>query len=338
LTVETLFVAHDDLLQSYAQAVENGGGPDLLLAPNWWLQEMVALEIAQPLDDLVSTEELSVYWPAALDSLRWQETLYGLPAHFNLTGLYVNNTLAPPQGPPVTTSDMLDLARQSTTFGTGLYANLFHLYWGFPAYGAQLTDGDGRAILDQNDGAAAYLTWLINLDETQGSHVDLDYGMLLDRFKKGEFAFFVDGPWALPDLRDALGDSLAVAPLPSGPAGPAGPWVYTESVFVNPVSTPQQQKLALLLASHLTGPGAGSHMAQDAALLPAHRQANLGSDPIIASFVDQVATAEAMPNIAEMNQILGYGGDMIIRALSRSADPTTIVAETTALINDETGK
>ena len=338
LTVETLFVAHDDLLQSYAQAVQSGGGPDLLLAPNWWLQEMVELGIAQSLEEVVLSEELAEYWPATLDSLRWNKVLYGLPTHFKLPSLYVNQAIAPPQGPPATTGDMLELARQNTIFGTGLYASLFHLYWGFPAFGAQLTDDGGRVILDHNDGAAAYLTWLTDLDEAQGSYVDLDYGMLLDRFKKGEFAFFVDGPWALPDLRGALGGNLSLAPLPSGPAGPARPWMYADGVFINPVSSLQQQRLALLLARHLTGPDAGSHMAQIAALLPADRQANLGHDPMLAAFVAQAATAEAMPTTAEMDQILGYGGDMIIRALGRTDEPAIIVAETAALINDATEK
>ena len=37
VTVDTLSVAYADLPQAYADAVAGGGGPDLLLAPNWWL-------------------------------------------------------------------------------------------------------------------------------------------------------------------------------------------------------------------------------------------------------------------------------------------------------------
>ena len=58
--------------------------------------------------------------------------------------------------------------------------------------------------------------------------------MLLDRFTKGEFAYFVDGPWAAAQLSAALGDDLMVIPLPAGPAGPAQPWLYSDGVFVNP--------------------------------------------------------------------------------------------------------
>src|SRR5690606_34326748 len=131
------------------------------------------------------------------------------------------------------------------TAGIGLYNNLYHLYWGLPAYGAQLFDEGGLAVVDKTGDAAAYLAWLRAVGETTGSYVDPDYGMLLDRFKKGEFAYFVDGPWAIDELRGALGENLAVAQLPAGPAGSAQPWLTADGVFVNPTVSPEQQALAL---------------------------------------------------------------------------------------------
>ena len=68
-------------------------------------------------------------------------------------------------------------------------------YFGLAAYGAALLDDNGQSVLDQGTGAADYLTWLAALDDAPGTFVDSDYGMLLDRFKKGEFAFLVDGPY-----------------------------------------------------------------------------------------------------------------------------------------------
>src|SRR5690606_33141358 len=134
---------------------------------------------------------------------------------YNLVALYVNNALVPPEGIPQDTTSLLASAATTTTAGIGLYATLFHTYWGLPAYGAQLINDEGIVTLDQSSGAAEYLTWLNTLNNTPGSYVNSDYGMLLDRFKKGEFAYLVDGPWALPDLRTVLGDALSVSPLPA---------------------------------------------------------------------------------------------------------------------------
>jgi arabinogalactan oligomer / maltooligosaccharide transport system substrate-binding protein len=338
LTVETLFVAYNDLPQSYADAVLAGAGPDVVLSAGWWLDDMIAAGVVQPLNDSLTVQELTSYWPAALDHLRRNGQLYGLPTHVELVGLFYNRALVPAERLPATTADLLALAGENPQQGSGLYASLYHLYWGLPAYGAQLFDDAGRVILDRNAGTAEYLAWLAAMEQTPGVFVDVDYGMLLDRFKKGEFAFFVDGPWAIDELRAALGENLAVAPLPGGPAGPARPWLSAEGVFLNPRSTLEQQTLALAFARFVTGPTAGQLLARQARRLPANLTAGVGDDPLLQGFIQQADAADPMPAIPEMTNVWGYGGDMIVKVLNGVGDPTTVVAETTTLINEANGK
>ena len=338
IKVDTLFVANTDLLQSYVEAVRGNGGPDLILAPNWWLSALAAAGVVAPLDDLVPAEQLNDYWPATVDNLRWQGSLYGLPVDYNLVTLYYNRGLLSANRLPKTTDDLLSLAKQDPHLGSGLYANLFHLYWGIPAYGGRLLDKNGRAILDQNNGAAKFLTWLAAFNQIPGSYVNQDYGMLIDRFKKGEFTFFVDGPWSRAELLGAIGDNLGVAKLPAGPAGPAQPWLYTDGLFLNPKRPSAQRSLALLLARYVTGAAAGAQLAQVASELPANRTAQVGDNPLLKGFVAQAADAKSMPTGSVMDQVWGYGGDMIIKALAGDEQPSKIISETTALINDANGK
>ncbi|MCB0136894.1 MAG: extracellular solute-binding protein, partial [Caldilineaceae bacterium] len=168
-----------------------GSGPDLLLAPNWWLGDLVAADTLQPLEDARTPEERANFWPAALENFVWQGRLYGLPTNYELVTAFVNRALADPAAMPATTDAWLAQAQAAPANGIGLYNNLYHLYWGLPAYGAQLFDDSGLAVIDATGDAAAYLAWLRAVSETTGSYVDPDYGMLLDRFKKGEFAYFV---------------------------------------------------------------------------------------------------------------------------------------------------
>jgi ABC-type glycerol-3-phosphate transport system substrate-binding protein len=338
VTVETLFVAPDDLLTAYADAVRAGSGPDLVLAPNWWLADLAQSQALLPLDALAPAAALNSFWPAALDSLRWQGQLLGLPVDYQLVALYVNQPLLAGQPPAATLDELMAQARANPAQGAGLYASLFHLAWGFPAFGAQILGPDGRALLDQSGGAADFLTWLAALNEIQGSYVDQDYGMLLDRYQKGEFAYLVDGPWAAAGLRAALGDGLVVMPLPAGPAGPARPWLYTDGLFLNPNLDAARQDLALTVALAFTAPENGAVLAEVAGLLPANRRVDLSGDPLLAGFAAQAATAGAMPAAAEMAQVWGYGGDMILKALAGVAAPPAIIAETTALINEANGK
>ncbi len=300
---------------------------------------MTTLGAVQPLDDRLPAEHLAALWPAAVDNLRVGGSLYGLPTTYELVALYYNKTLLPGGSLPASLDDLLAQAQQQPSAGIGLYANPFHVAWGFSAFGAGIFDAVGHAVLDQGDGAARFLTWLAAVNATEGSYVDSDYGMLLDRFKKGEFAFFVDGPWALPELAGVLGDSLGVAPLPPGPAGSAQPWLYADAVYVNPQASPAQQELALLLAEQLTGPAAGTILTQTAGRLPANRAAAIdGADALLAGFAQQANTAQAMPHGPHMDAFWRYGGDMIFKALTGAQETQSIVVETAALINETTGQ
>ena len=356
LTIETLFVAYDDLPQSYADAVRAGGGPDLIIGANWWLSDLVAAEVVAPLDTIVDPalleQLLDPLWPATVESMKWQGRLYGLPLNFELVSLYVNNALlaagdsttddsasdTAPSDAELTTEAMLAAVQADPARGLGIYNSLYHLYWGIPAFGGQLLDENGVVVLDQGSGTSDFLSWLIAMEQTPGNHIDIDYSSLIDRFKKGEFAYFVDGPWSMAELHQALGDDLSVALLPAGPAGAAGPWLSADGVLLNPLISVEQQGLALTFARELTSAEGGSVLAQIAGRLPANSNANVGQDPLLQGFMRQAAHAHAMPTIPEMDEVWGYGGDMFVKALNGVADPAETVLETATLINEANGK
>lgn len=341
LRVDTLFVAYDDLGQGYAEAVQAGQGPDLVLAPNWWLGDMIQAGVVAALDTsenaLIAIDVQKRFWPATLDNMRWQGDLYGLPTNFEVVSLYFNRSLIPADALPTTTNDFIVLIQENPQHGIGLYNSLYHLYWGIPAYGGQLLDDDGVVILDQNSGTADYLRWLVTMDQLEGNFIDSDYGMLIDRFKKGEFAFFVDGPWSIGELTQALGDNLSITQLPTGSRGPAHPWLSADGIFLNPNSSPNQQRLARAFMLHLTSVESGSILVRVAGRLPANRTVEVDG-PILSSFMHQAEFAHSMPTVPEMDEVWGYGGDMLIKVLNGVADPDETVAETTTLINEANGK
>lgn len=336
LGVETLYVAPNDLPQAYADAVMAGSGPDVAITQNWWLSDLVDAGVVRPLNPYLANYP-DQYVPGALQDFQRNGAIYGLPTTYETVALFTNRALAP-NGAPATTEELIAQATISPTLGLGLYANLYHTWWGFPAYGSSLFDQTGKVVLDQTGDAAGYLGWVKRLSETPGSFVDSDYGMLIDRFKKGEFAYFVDGPWATAELRAALGENLAVAPLPGGPAGAGQPWISAEGVVINPLINEQQALNAWYLASRLTDAQAGTAFAQVAGRLPANSNATLPSDPVLLGFAQQATLAQPAPAQNEMESVWGYGGDMLIKVLGGSQEPQQAVIETAALINEETGK
>jgi len=317
LRVKTLYVSYDELPVKYAEAVQAGGGPDIMLAPSWWLTDLVNAQVLQPLDGLIMPDMVGTYWPATVDSMRRNGQLYGLPTHFEVLSLYYNRSLITTEMLPTNTDQLTELARQSASYGTGLYLNLYHLSWALAAYGGELMDDDGKVILDQNDGATHFLDWMTEFNRIPSNHIDADYGALLERFKGWEFGFLVDGPWSAEELRTAMGGSLGVAYLPWGPAGSPKPWLNADGFFVNPNINARAKEQAMLFAQHLTNAESGKIMVERAKRLP---------------------TAVPMPIHPEMEQVWGYGGDMLIKVLNGVTDSRQAVVETTALINDVNGK
>ena len=338
MTVDTLFVAYPDLVQAYAEAVRAGGGPDLVLTPAaGWATGRAG--VVQPLDGLVPAPCWKSIGRRRWTSLRWKGRLYGLPTNFETVSLFVNKALADPSRCP---GDDRRTARPGPAptlrTGPGCTTTSTTSSGASRPTAGQLFDADGAVVLDRGGDVAGYLAWLRELSQTPGSYVDTDYGMLLDRFKKGEFAYFVDGPWAIGELAQALGDNLAVAPLPAGPGGPGQPWVSTEAVFVNPALAPEQLTPALAFARFLTNAESGATLARAARRLPANRNSDLGADPILQGFMQQAAAAQPLPNLPEMEQVWGYGGDMFLKAVDGGEDPAATVQETAALLNEANGK
>ncbi len=333
IQVETLFVGYNRLAQAFADAVYSGGGPDLILAPSWWLGELVESEVLAPLDTLMDPAMMARFQPAALDNMRYAGKLYGLPIHVDLISLYYNRTLIANEMLPATTDDLLALAQADPRQGAGLYAIFYHMSWGIPAYGGRLFDETGRMVLDETPATADFLGWLVAMNKTPGVFVDSDYGMLIDRFKKGEFAFFLDGTWSLVELQGALGDALDVTLIPAGPAGPARPWLSADGVLFNPHSSPAQQRMALVLADHLTSAESGTTLAEVASRLPANVNAQI-DNPLLLKFLAQATNAQPEPHNPEIAAVWGYAGDMLMKVLGGVMSPAEAVREATALINE----
>ena len=338
IQVETVFVDYGDLAYSYTEAVKGGEGPDLILAPGWWLRELAAANALLPIDSLVTSQERLQFIPASIENMVWEGMLYGLPTNYELVALYFNRRLLDESNLPSTVDDLIELALESPFQGAGIYSNFYHLVWGVAAYGGNLFDADGRVILEQSPGTAEFLIWLKEADGTPGIFVSLDYGMLMERFKKEEFALFIDGPWSLGELRQRFGQDLGVSTLPAGRSGPARPWLSADGVFLNPSNTTDQQELALTVARHLANAESSSLVAQIAGRLPANKDADLSGTPLLAGFAMQAGDAIPQPQHSELDEVWGYATDMITQVLRGSATPEEAVLEASTLINEANGK
>jgi arabinogalactan oligomer/maltooligosaccharide transport system substrate-binding protein len=137
-----------------------------------------------------------------------------------------------------------------------------------------------------------------------------------------------NGNWAMGDYRAALGDNLAVAPLPAGPAGPATPLLGVDGYYISPNS--QNKEAAIDVALYLTGAKAEEEMMK-AGHVPAITTANV-TDPLLKSLQEAFKNGYVRPQVPQLGLYWSNfcGTDQVFEA---GVDPATWVKEATANAN-----
>ena len=143
----------------------------------------------------------------ALNSMRFNNSLYGIPSSRDCLSLIYNKALFDAEGLSYpnenwTTSDLLSAAENLTNGDVhGLALPVQDPYWWFPfqtGFGGSLFDSDGTPTLDSN-GSAASMDWLMDLERERelialGTKAD---GMK-SQFIQSKAAMIIDGPWNWP--------------------------------------------------------------------------------------------------------------------------------------------
>ncbi len=138
-------------------------------------------------------------------------------------------------------------------------------------------------------------------------------------FTEGKAAAITNGNWAMGDYKTALGDKLAVAPIPAGPGGASNPLLGVDGYYFNPNST--NQEAALEVAMYLTNTAASTAMMNEAGHVPANTTVEV-TDPLIQGLLDAFATAYFRPQVESMGNYWGNfcGTDQVFEAGTPAAD------------------
>ncbi len=330
------FVEASQLPTQLLNAILAGAGPHLLLAPAAWYPQLQADELIIPFNDVVQEADLSHFVAPALFGLIHDGRLMGLPIWAETVMLYVNTDLMSWSKVPNSTEELLALAKTAELPLLGLYTNLFHLSWGFPAYGSVMFDTEYRVVLDQSAGSAAFLAWLSTAAATPGIDVSRDYENLKQAFLRQELALFVDGPWSLPEFSQALGNALRIRDIPAGPAEEARPWLTAEAVYLVAGQTDLQKQVSARLALLMSE--AEETLIATAYRLPAvQKNMNLGSTPV-QEFRALLPMAHYMAHRPEMVSVWKHGQEMLQDTVTDTQDPEALVTRFTLLVNEENGK
>lgn len=301
---------------------------DLILAPPL-IRALIEAGIAADITDLVDAELLQRFRPIAVDALRHDSGLYGLPIALQVDALYYNKSLV--ATPAATLDDLRTQAQQGIP--VALDTRFEQAVWGIGAFGGQVFDAEKRLSLDQG-GFAEWLAWLKEARQTAGIELSSDGAVLKTAFLTGETAYLIGGPDLFAELHAALGDeNLGIAVLPAGPDGEATPPLAAPGfIWINPANNRKQQ-LALAFVRYATSVENQTLWMRTLHRISANANADLRMEPLLATFVEQARTAQLWPNSSVWDEVLETGQSAYNAVLEEDQDPAVAVDEVARMIN-----
>jgi arabinogalactan oligomer / maltooligosaccharide transport system substrate-binding protein len=332
LTINVVEQPFDQLFNKWRTDVAAGEGADMFIAPNDSLGQDAREGSLLKLDEyLANNPAIAGYLPVSLDGSKVDGAFYMVPESLKAVALWYDKTALP--NPPKTSDELLAGVKDGS-IKIGINQGVYHQFGWTGAFGGKLMDETGKCTADQGGFADAF-AYLKSLKDA-GATFNTDGNALKTDFQTGKLNAIIDGPWQTADFRTALGDKLAVAPIPDGPSGPANPFTGTDGWYINPNLDAAQAQLAVNVALALTAPASEQVMVDDGGHVAADPTVQI-SDPITQGFSDAAAAGLPRPQNAQFNNWWGPFGDALNKVIDTAADPATAITDACALMNEASG-
>lgn len=297
------------------------GRLDLLLTPHRLIPALADRAQLRDLSTIVAAETLQRYRPAAVDAMRYQGKLYGLPMSINLDALYYNRSLV---SEPAHTLDEL-LQQASAGVPVTLDTTFRHAFWGGATFGGRLLDEQGELAI-REEPFINWLRWLEDARANANLGLTPDRETLLTRFINGEAAYYIAGTEMLQPLQRQMGaDVVGVARLPSGPSGDAGPLLTATGLLFNSRLSETQMQLALSVANYLTGVESQILFFDMADQLPTNIGLNISAEEPLAAFQEQARSGVLLSNSSAVDLVIQQGNSIYDAALYEDIAPQEAV-------------
>lgn len=273
-TLNTTYVPATDIISAYIQTYNQEGAPDILLTSTTNLQTLFEANVLSPVD----RERMQAFSPIAQSTVSLDGVAYGMPIALSGNVFYYNRETV--TDAPVTTDELLVEALSSFSLARSVDTML----WTLTAYnGIAVVDDE---IIPDEDQLTSWLTWLRQVREAEHINIAANQFLRESEFIQGQSVYYVGSSRNLSDLSLAMGETLSVAPFPTGTSPFASPLVTSLALFTNPAS--DNIETATSFASLLTDAEEQENMAEQLRWVPANTTADesLDADPLLAIIAD----------------------------------------------------
>lgn len=320
-----------DQLKLYGGDAANG--PDMYLWAHDSLGTFVAMDILEPLTNLIDESVLADDLPLTVEAGQIDGTQYLLPVYFETLLFLYNKDLW--QGDiPATTEELYEYMVANTDTAVGTYAVVNQHSTSYNV--SPFINGFGGYILDDDGNPGLNDPKTIEAVEYNKKFADLeadgDYNTVTTLFNEGKAQAIIGGPWLVAGIR-AAGIDLGVASLsdmtlPNGE--PLAPFSGVQGIGVMKVAAEAKGDAIALALEALASPEVGIALAKAGGCAPANSLSyddpDVAADEIIAAIEHTADTAQPMPNAAEMNVMWGPV-DSMLAAVNKNGQDAASAAE-----------
>ena len=312
ISVKATRVSYGDADQLFMTAAQGGEAPDLIRISSDSLGKFgeVRVDGAPLFEDLrphLTPQERSKFDSTSLESMRYGDSLYAVPASFDCLSLIYNKALFDGIEEPNENWTLEDLKTAGSQ--VGLEFPVKNAYWWFPflgGYGGQLFDENGVPTLDEN-GAAESLEWMMDLELEHGIVPEGTQKISMENsFEAWDAGMVIDGPWNWARYGKGI-DNLGQTLLPkvSMDGEHLSPLVTYKGWAVSKQSP--EKVAATQLALFLSSDDVQKQFALQTYTIPTAE--NLKSDseilanPIVTGFIEQAELGTPAPTTRGMSMV-----------------------------------
>ena len=325
--LQVLYVPEGDLPSQFVTAASAGQGPTVILAAQDWGPSWFDAKLIANLVDLVPPGVLGSLNPIALEAVKDQGALVGLPESIQGVLLFRNKRIV--DTAPASFDELTKLAKGATkggVVGADLESGL--LYSGAnltSACGGRLADSAGRPAFN-SDAGLCFLQLLTKFKTAGPVEVNSDHDVTA--FKGGKAGIILDGTWDTIALAQAIGRSnLAIDPWPSYGSGKMSGYLETENLYLGAQASGADRQAALAFMQFLLSPESQNLLANSA--LANHVPSVVGldvSDPLMQQEIAVLATDVAYP-ARIWNDYAGPLNTAIKEVIQGNSDPRGALKE-----------
>ncbi|ANS76732.1 ABC transporter substrate-binding protein [Paenibacillus yonginensis] len=305
-------VSPADQVTKLTQDGPSGLAADVVVFPHDNLGRAVEAGLLLENDDFAE-ETTNNNTEVSIQAVTYDGVLYGYPRSAETYALYYNKDLV--KEAPKTFDDVIAFGKTFTDKSKNRYGIMWetgNMYFNYPfiattggyIFGSNGTDKNDIGI--NNAGAIEGLKTYVALKEVLPvKSGDINPDIKRSLFNSGDVAMDINGPWELAGYKEALGDKLGIAPIPSIGGKPAISFSGIKAWYVN--SFTQYPNAAKLFAEFATTKDAQLILNEKVGSVPTNKEAlesdQIKNDPYVSAFAEQTQNSQPMPSIAEMGNV-----------------------------------